>query len=83
MSSRTSVVPIKEVSTQLSEDEELVFQRALYRYAGGGSDQYYRFMRRKNGKLMAQRGQCGIPDLKIAQTLIKKMYDLEHGEDHG
>ena len=77
MSSRTSVVPIKEVSTKLSDDEELVFQLALYRYAGGGSNQYYRFMRRKNGRLLAQRGQCGIPDLKLAMSLIKEMSNLK------
>lgn len=77
MSSRTSVVPIKEVSAKLSDDEELVFQLALYRYAGGGSNQYYRFMRRKNGRLLAQRGQCGIPDLNVAMNLIKEMSNLK------
>ena len=77
MSNRTSVVPIKEVSTKLSDDEELVFQLALYRYAGGGSNQYYRFMRRKNGRLLAQRGQCGIPNLHLAMSLIKEMSNLD------
>lgn len=77
---RTIVVPLTETSIELSDGVEIVLQKAVYRYAEGGKpDIFYRFIRRENGKLKAQRGQCGIPDLETIRILVEEM---EHTEKH-
>lgn len=73
---RTAVIPLTEVSIEVSDKEEIVLQKALYRYANGGSDIFYRFIRREDGKLKAQRGQCGIPNLESIRVLITEMENM-------
>jgi len=77
MARRMSVVPLTEVSIELDNGEELAFQYALYRYSDGTSERLYRFIRKKEGKLKAQRGQAGIPNLQVARLLINEMMTAE------
>ena len=76
----TRIVIIEEVSETLStngEKDDICFQYCEYQYDDGGSDFYYRFIRRgPDGKYKAQRGQCGIPDLNIALRLVIKMIKI-------
>lgn len=69
------VLPLVEVSKTLESGESLCLQQAVYQYDDAGcSDLAFRFIRRDiDGKLKAQRGQAGIPELDDAIELIKKM----------
>lgn len=70
----TRVIKIEEVSEVMSDGDTLCFQYTEYQYDDGGSDNYYRFIRKSpEGNYKAQRGQAGIIDLNMAERLIKAM----------
>lgn len=70
----TRVIVIDEVSEKMTDGDELCLQYAEYQYADGGSDNYFRFIRKDpNGHYKAQRGQAGFTDLSIIERLVKQM----------
>lgn len=72
--SSTRVTTLVEVSKKLKGGETLCLQQAIYDYGDGTKDLAFRFIKRGgDGKLKAQRGQAGIPDLDIAEGLIAEM----------
>jgi hypothetical protein len=77
----TRIVIIDEVAETLTtngEKDDICFQYCEYQYDDGGSDFYYRFIRKgPDGKYKAQRGQCGIPDLSITLRLVIKMMKIK------
>ncbi len=71
---------IKEVATgdpSVTNNWELCFHWAKYKYDNGDSQHGYRFMWRHptSGYLQPARGQARLPSLKMANSLIQKAID--------
>ena len=68
------IVKIDEVSEKMTDGDTLCFQYAEYQYGDGGSDYYYRFIRKDSeGRYKSHRGQAGIPDTTIITRLMEDM----------
>lgn len=42
---------------------ELCFQQCIYHFSVGGPEEGYRFIWKRNGKLLGHRGQARIPEI--------------------
>jgi hypothetical protein len=70
---------LEEVKTGYPEGEwNLCFQKCIYNYGNGDSEEGYRFIwRDQNGNLRPQRGQARIPNKNTLMDL------LMHAEEDG
>lgn len=82
MAGQTRVIVLNEVETQEKDGWKLCFQYCLW-HMPGGTENGYRFIWRKEGRLKPQRGQARIPSLKIATDLMQKAKDEGWGEHVG
>lgn len=78
-SQRNYVEPLRKSDDSICEatyrwpdsDHELVFQRARWHYASGGSDLGFRFVWRIiDGKTFSHRGGARIPTVKVLFRLL-------------
>jgi len=68
---------LNEIDPGPSNSWRLTFQRGIWHYGGGRSEEGYRFMyRRDDGSLQAARGQARIDTLDQAQALIDEARHL-------
>ena len=61
---------IREARWEKNEIEHLCFQWCQYLYEDGGSEDGYRFIWRRNEKMLPSRGQARIPSGEILKQLI-------------
>jgi hypothetical protein len=67
----TRIFVSQSVSEPVNADE-LCFQRCTYLYDNGTKDDGLRFIYRREGRLIAHRGQARIPSKQILLSLIDK-----------
>ena len=70
MEKTTRVIVLKEVTQPVSKGLDLAFQKVIYKYGDGTLEEGFRFMRKKDGKLLAQRGQANVVSLKMVKHMI-------------
>ncbi|MCS6109038.1 hypothetical protein DWV12_17195 [Clostridium botulinum] len=73
---KANVVILNEVFISFPSDWKLTFQKVVYMYSDGNSEDGFRFIwRRPDGHLQAARGQARIPQRQDLEKLTKKAED--------
>lgn len=71
---KTRVLVKDEVSEVIDNVNRVCFQKVVYQYAEGGTDDGFRFINRSvdSGNMKAQGGQCRLPTKQLITSLLEK-----------